>query len=221
MKKTVLLHAIVSTDIVLFGLNETEQLVTVLVPVANDEYKGKYAFPGGLIRPEESAHEALSRILKDKVGISINQIYVEDLRAYSDVGRDVRGRVVSIAHLGYVRDIDSIDFDPSSKIVPARMALHLAYDHTEILADAVSTLKEKLMTSTVIQKLLPKEFTLPQFYQAYTTILTEPLDKRNFLKKIKALGILKETNKMVRTGPHRPAKLYTFATDRVKTLPLL
>ncbi len=221
MAKPLLHHAIVSTDIVLFGLSKNEQLVTVVVPVVNDEYKGKLAFPGGLIRPQESAHEALARILLEKVDISIERIYVEDLRAYSDVDRDVRGRVVSIAHVGYIRNIDSIEFNPSCKVIPVKTAQKLAYDHTEMLADAMDALRQRLVTSTVVQKLLSKEFTLPQLYQTYVTILGEDLDKRNFLKKIKALDLLTETNKLVRSGPHRPAKLYTFKYDRVKTLPLL
>lgn len=221
MKKPVLHHAIVSTDIVLFGLTDSEQLVTVLIPVANTEYKGKLAFPGGLIQPQESARDAISRILKDKVGISIDQVYVEDLRTYSDVDRDVRGRVVSIAHIGYIRNIDSITFNDSCSVVPVTRAPRLAYDHSAMLGDAIRTLRERITTSTVIQHLLPKEFTLPQLCQTYATILDVPFDKRNFLKKLNALGILKETKKMVRTGPHRPAQLHTFKSSQVELIPLM
>jgi 8-oxo-dGTP diphosphatase len=49
---------------------------------------------------------------------------------------------------------------------------------------------------------------LSELQTVYELILTEPLDKRNFRKRILALGVIEETGDERREGPHRPAKLY-------------
>ena len=42
----------------------------------------------------------------------------------------------------------------------------------------------------------------------YDTFLNQPLDKRNFRKRILSLDLIEETGKLRRTGKHRPAREY-------------
>ena len=51
----------------------------------------------------------------------------------------------------------------------------------------------------------------------YEAITEEPLDKRNFRKKIVSLGIVQETGRLKKQGAHRPAKLYKFM-NRTQTV---
>ena len=44
--------------------------------------------------------------------------------------------------------------------------------------------------------------------EVYEAILREPVDKRNFRKRVLSLGQIEETGELRRDGPHRPAKLY-------------
>ena len=60
----------------------------------------------------------------------------------------------------------------------------------------------------VARRLMPASFTLTELQRACEAILSEPIDKRNFRKKLKALDLLEPTGQLRRDGPHRPAQLY-------------
>ena len=53
---------------------------------------------------------------------------------------------------------------------------------------------------------------MSQLQTVYESILGKSLDKRNFRKRILALGIVQPTEKTILFGAHRPAKLYTFSS---------
>jgi 8-oxo-dGTP diphosphatase len=85
----------------------------------------------------------------------------------------------------------------------------LAYDHNAIAAYALQRLQAKLGYTNIVYSLLPREFTLAELQEIYEVILDRQLDRRNFRRKILALGLLKPLQK-TRRGAHRPATLYTF-----------
>jgi 8-oxo-dGTP diphosphatase len=58
--------------------------------------------------------------------------------------------------------------------------------------------------------LLPEKFTLSELQAAYETVLSKPLDKRNFRKKILALGLVTASGEKSTGRRHRPAMLYRF-----------
>ncbi len=60
-----------------------------------------------------------------------------------------------------------------------------------------------------------QEFTLSELQKVYETVLNEPLDKRNFRRKILSAGVLEPTGNM-RAGDHRPAKLYRFSSEAIE-----
>ena len=55
---------------------------------------------------------------------------------------------------------------------------------------------------------MPEKFTLSELQEVYEIILDEPIDKRNFRKRIMALDQIDETEEVRRNGSHRPARLY-------------
>ena len=63
--------AVLATDVVLFALKDGELMVRLIAvnrPPAFPE--GSRGFPGGLIRPDETAEQAAARIIEQKAGIS-------------------------------------------------------------------------------------------------------------------------------------------------------
>lgn len=211
-------HAIVSTDIVLFAFKE-ETLYAVVIKVKNDEYAGKKAFPGALILPDETALDSVKRVIDTKLDLNHKNIYFEELGAYSDVGRDVRGRVVSVAFIG-LTDYENLESHESNnfEIIEVKKIKGLAYDHDKMLSHAILRLQEKFSNTTIAQKLLSNEFTSLQLFTLYCTVLNKKLDKRNFMRKIKALKIIKQGSKVVRGQKHRPAKLFEFKNKKVEQL---
>jgi 8-oxo-dGTP diphosphatase len=90
----------------------------------------------------------------------------------------------------------------------------LAFDHGKILQYALRRLRYKLEYTAVGFQFLPPSFTLTEIQTAYQTVLGEPLDKRNFRRRILEAGILEETGVLSNSGG-RPAKLYRFRDDAV------
>lgn len=206
-------HAVVSVDVVIFMWSKG-QLMTCLIDVKNEEYKGMKAFPGGLVYPEETTDDAAKRVLVEKVNLSPNQIYIDEFGVYSEVDRDKRGRVVSISYMAIV-EASSIQESLIDSFVPFLQARKLAYDHNKIAKDSLQELQNRLRNSTIATNLLPKEFTLTELYNLYLAILDKNIDKRNFLKKLKTLNIIRMAGGERRDGPHRPAKLYSFISEKV------
>jgi 8-oxo-dGTP diphosphatase len=79
---------------------------------------------------------------------------------------------------------------------------------------ALFRVRSKLDYTTIGFNLLPAEFTLGELQSAYETVLGHELDKRNFRRRMSALGILTVTGTTRRDGSHRPARLYRYQPDR-------
>jgi 8-oxo-dGTP diphosphatase len=82
---------------------------------------------------------------------------------------------------------------------------------------ALFRMRSKLDYTTIGFNLLPVEFTLSELQSAYETVLGRKLDKRNFRRRMSALGILTVTGTTRRDGSHRPARLYRYRPDRDST----
>lgn len=82
---------------------------------------------------------------------------------------------------------------------------------------ALFRVRSKLDYTTIGFNLLPEEFTLSELQSAYETVLDRKLDKRNFRRRMSALGILTVTGSTRRDGSHRPARLYRYRPDRDST----
>jgi 8-oxo-dGTP diphosphatase len=86
---------------------------------------------------------------------------------------------------------------------------------------AKERLASRVTYTTLIGKLMPREFTLTALEKAYATIIGKPLDKRNFRKKLLKLKLVKAVpGKKVR-GNFRPAQLYRFTSPHVHVIEIL
>ena len=94
----------------------------------------------------------------------------------------------------------------------------LAYDHNEILNQALETLREKIGYTDILKSLFPNGFTLPEIQQTYEIILGKEFDRRNFRKKLLNSGMLSDTNKTVIFKGNKPAKLYKFNAIKNKNV---
>jgi len=89
-----------------------------------------------------------------------------------------------------------------------------------VVATAAERLRAKLAYTNLAYTLLPREFTLGELQEMYEAILGRRLDRRNFRKKVLALGLLHALGR-VRRGPHRPAALYAFRRRRPMVIQVL
>ncbi|HQY30992.1 MAG TPA: hypothetical protein PK691_06885 [Thermomicrobiales bacterium] len=80
-----------------------------------------------------------------------------------------------------------------------------------ILEYALIRLRAKIGYTTIAFHLLPESFSLSELQQTYETILSRPLDPRNFRRRIVSTGFVEPENRQRRDGSHRPAALYRFS----------
>ncbi len=212
--------AVMAIDAVVFSFIDGK-LYALVGPIHRPpHYSNTQGFLGGIIDADETTEQASVRILKEKGGLE--KIYLEQLYTFSAVERDKRNRVVSVAYLGLVRpDIAERYEHRDAKFVPVATLKKLAYDHDEMLLTALTRLRGKLTYTTIAQHLLPKQFTLSELQTVYEVVLQKELDKRNFRKKLLALGIVKETGRMQEGVKNRPAALFEFTSKQLTELSIL
>ncbi|HEY6395132.1 MAG TPA: NUDIX domain-containing protein [Candidatus Binataceae bacterium] len=211
----------VAVDTVLFAIKDG-RLKTYLVQLRGGTAAGKWAFPGGLVRVGEMLDQAAHRELESSTGI--RGAYLEQLFTFGDPSRDPRAHVVSVAYMALIPDAEAAS-TPCSKYGSGRWfegvkLPPLAYDHSLIASYALKRLKSKLEYTNIAYTLLPAEFTFAELEELYSVILGRPVDRRNFRRRILAMGLLKR-NRTTRRGPHRPAALYSFASQALQFIEML
>ena len=210
-----------TVDCVVFGLDEAD-LKVLLVQRDLPPFKDRWALPGGFVRMEESVDDAARRELREETGISLDDVYLEQLYTFGTPNRDPRGRVVSVAYYALVNLADHRVQAATDARDAAWFSVSdtpsLAFDHDEILAAALERLKGKVRYQPIGFELLPPKFTLSQLQRLYETVLERQLDKRNFRKKILSMGVLVETDEVQTDVAHRAARLYRFDEDKYRRL---
>ena len=212
--------AVVAVDAACFRIVSGELRVLLGRVNVEPHYKNRWGLVGGLILSSENADVAVERHLRNKAGIG--RVYKEQLYTFSSIGRDPRGRVISVAYLCLAPEaLVEKGGQVETRWCPVADVSALAYDHDEILRAALYRLRSRIGYTNIAQHLLPKEFTLTDLQTAYEIVLHKKLDKRNFRKKVLETKLVAATNKKERKGASRPALLHRFSSSRVTTIEIL
>ncbi|NOT53140.1 MAG: NUDIX hydrolase [Deltaproteobacteria bacterium] len=203
-------HPRVAVDAVLFTI-EAGTLKTLLVKIKQGPFLGQWAFPGGLVQVGEPLDTAARRELYEKTGVQ--DLYLEQLYTFGEVHRDPAAHTVAVAYFALVppgaHALTRGDKYAEIAWFPVSELPELAYDHNAMAITAHQRLQAKLSYTNIVYSLLPPEFTLGELQTIYEVILDKQFDRRNFRRKMLALGLLKPLRKM-RRGAHRPAALFAF-----------
>ncbi len=209
----------VTTDCVIFGFDEGE-LNILLIERGIEPYKGSWALPGGFLHMNEDAEMCARRKLKEET--LLEHIFMEQLYTFSEVYRDPRYRVISIAYYALVK-LSDYSAKPGTDTLnvrwfPLSAIPGLAFDHEKIIQTAIERLKGKIRYQPIGFELLPEKFTMPELHQLYETVLQTTLDRRNFRKKILSMGLLIDHNEIIKGAPHKAPKLYSFDKQKYEEL---
>ena len=210
-------HPAVTTDCVIFGF-DGERLQVRLIERGIEPYKGRWAFPGGFLKMDETAEEGAKRELKEETGLE--NAYIQQLHTFSNPNRDPRERVITIAYYALVKiqEVKGGDDAASAKWFPLDEIPPLAFDHDYILRMATQRLREQIHFQPIGFELLPEKFTIRELQSLYEAILGINFDRRNFSKKMLHLEILTELEETVWPTPKREAKLYKFNSEKYEEL---
>jgi 8-oxo-dGTP diphosphatase len=203
-------------------------LHVLLVERGQEPYAGRWALPGGFVRPDESAESAARRELAEETGLAdVSGLHLEQLRTYSDPGRDPRMRVVSVAFTALLPNAPEAHGGSDAaqaRWTPYDRAGPLAFDHDRILADARERVGAQLEHTGIATAFCPAEFTLGELQQVYEAVWGTVLDKPNFRRKVLASpGFVEPVPGAARLtgGRGKPAALYRAGTATTLHPPLL
>lgn len=135
-----------TADVVLFGFRPEKKLAVLLIKRGNEPFKDKWALPGGFVNRDEELIDGAKREMEEETNVkleSLNQVGV-----YSKPSRDPRGRVVSVAYYAVVPR-KAVKVKAGDDAVEAKWRNvvdlpELAFDHHDIILDAMAKLKRKL-----------------------------------------------------------------------------
>lgn len=131
----------VSADIVVYS-NESKSIL--LVKRKKPPFAQCWALPGGFMEMDESADQAAIRELKEETGLDVD--HVQQIGAYSNVNRDPRGRVVTIAFWTQASEnahIAAADDASEANWFPLDGLPDLAFDHATIIEDSNAALESR------------------------------------------------------------------------------
>ncbi|MBM80747.1 MAG: NUDIX hydrolase [Planctomycetaceae bacterium] len=209
----------VTTDCVALRFS-AGHLKLVLIQRAHKPFKNAWALPGGFLDMDEDLKTCVCRELEEETGIT--NVFVEQIKAYGTVDRDPRGRTVSVAFLGLMNPDDS-QLDAGDDASDAQwfridQLPKLAFDHGQVIKDALALLRTKVRSEPIGFELLPKKFPLRDLQRLYEIILDQSFDKRNFRRRILDLGVLVDVGQVEKNSKHRAAKLYRFDRKKYKQM---
>ncbi len=225
----------VTVDLAVFTLR-AGLLCVLLVQRADHPFRGYWALPGGFVRADESAGQAAQRELEEETGTGFTG-HLEQLRTYSDPARDPRMRVVSVAHVALapglpeprpggdaaaarwwpVEDLgldaaNASDAPDSADPSEAPETPALAFDHAQILADALERVRSKLEYTTLAASFTGEPFTLADLRRVYAAVWGTAPDLANFRRKVLATSgfVIEAERSAAAAGPAggRPPLLY-------------
>jgi ADP-ribose pyrophosphatase YjhB (NUDIX family) len=199
---------LLAVDCVVFGY-EMGELKLLLYPRGFEPDKGKWSLMGGFVLPDESCEEAACRVLEQTTGL--RDIFLEQVAAFSSPSRETFSRVISIAFFALI-DIrehnNNLSRERESRWWPFSQLPELIFDHSDMVAKALTRLQQKAGYSLVGIELLPDKFTLLQLRKLYEAIYQRKFDAGNFRKKILSLDVLEKLDEKNITESRKGAHYY-------------
>ncbi|MFD9257929.1 MULTISPECIES: NrtR DNA-binding winged helix domain-containing protein [unclassified Streptomyces] len=218
----------VTVDLAIFTLRGA-RLMVLLIDRGLEPFLGRPALPGGYVQKGETLREGALRELWEEAGIDGSLLHLEQLGAYGDPGRDPRGRVVTVAYLALGPDLpvpvggtDAAHAYWASVEELGRDGTTLAFDHSEILAEALEEVRRKLEYTPVATAFCASEFTLSELRTVYEVVWGQTLDPSNFRRKVLGTaGFVEPTGGQRMPSTGRPAALYRRGGAWMLSPPLL
>lgn len=201
---------LVAVDCIILGFKDAE-LLLLAHHRTMEPARGGLSLMGGFVRREESVDAAANRVLTDLTGLE--NIYMEQVGVYGAVDRDPGRRVIACAYYALI-DINSTNRElldtHHAQWISIDRSHDLIFDHAQMVQDALRILRRKAAIEPIGLNFLPPKFTLIHLQALYEAIYGQPMDKRNFRKRMMGLDFLQKLNEVDKSGSKKGAYYYKF-----------
>ena len=200
-------HAV---DCIIFGFSGGE-LNLLLLKRKFAPGMGEWSLMGGFVEEGEHMNDAAKRVLAELTGLT--NVFMKQVGSFGQVDRDPGERVISTAYYALI-NINEYD----RTLVEAHNAYWvkinelptLLFDHKQMVDRARLVMKVQAAMQPISFNLLPELFTLTQLQTLYEAINGEPIDKRNFRKRVAEMNYIEKTGLIDKVTSRRGAALYKF-----------
>lgn len=184
-----------------------------------EPYKGYWSLPNCLVGSKDGLKEVVDKTM---VGFALlpieSYISCKQGKVYDRLERKVEQRLFAVSYNIIIDSRVVLEKQLTHSVeelnwFPVSNTPKLAYDHEEIILNALDQLRDHILYHTGLQELFPSDFTLPELQRTYETITKKTCDRRNFRKKFTERGLLEDTGYQAVGSTGRPAKLYRFSSN--------
>lgn len=219
--------ALITADLVVFTVRDG-RLQVLLVVRGKLPFRGMLALPGGFVRPGEALEAAAHRELAEETGLDGSLLPLQQLHTYSAPQRDPRTRVVTTAFLAIAPNlptpIASTDARSADWVeVEGSLRNQLAFDHWQILNDALERARGLLEYTTVATAFCGEAFTISELRRVYEIVWGIPIDPGNFRRKVVDIvsGFVEPAGQKRTKYRGRPADLFRRGPAKLLYPPML
>lgn len=179
---------------------------------------GRWALPGGVLRIDldDGLDQACQRVALERLEVQLPD--ARQLLAMGGKTRDPRAPWALSVVYRCCTPSTALPVTPGKRVaalrwVDAEKAAEdkaLAFDHGALLGLAVQSLRDEVAALRFPAGLLSEPFTLTELQEVSAMVLGRPVDKSSFRRRVDAAGIVQRVPGMMRTGPNRPAQVFTL-----------
>lgn len=210
---------------------------TVLqVPVVRAVQADIWSIPGGYIYQTEGIKEAAKRILFEQT--KLENLLLSQFGTFGSAEREFSAEIEKYPSLGFPEDLikhisqrfvtigyysiigrDQIElktgpFFKEVKWINVEKTNTLALDHSQLVSEALLTLRAELQSLPLLLSFMPLTFTIPELQKLFEAILGRPVDRGNFRQRmLKSKILIKIGTTKEKTGS-RPPILYQLDKEK-------
>lgn len=181
-------------------------------------YQGQWGLPGGVLRIDldTSLEDGAQRVAKERLGQCLPNL--EQVQAVGGASRDPRAPwAMSVVYRSMVQP--ELQATPGKRIqalewrsvAEVRADDTLAFDHRDLVARAVDSLRLQIADLHYPMGWIPESFTLSELMALSEAVLDRKLDKVTFRRRVEIEGVVVPIEGLKRTGAFRPAQLYRLS----------
>lgn len=165
-----------------------------------------WRLPSRLLKIDESLESSATKICNK---FQLKPDTLKECHTFSEVNRNKERRTIAVSYMLLINKYELKNYDFEYQLFDFNSIPKMAFDHSDIINNAIDTLKKELLNLNNLKIFFPADFTLPELQHVYEEVLDTEIDRRNFRKKF--ISLIEETGEKNDTfSGGRPAKLYRF-----------